>query len=302
MSALFRLAVAHGPSMLRNATHAQQIGIMEAMRCLFSHPILEAYPLVSEHILDVAALLSDYISDDVRNHLSRSELGRATGEALFQFVLGAPVSVDAWLVMTQAITVASMPQMSSQPSTPLPLQNQSPYQSPQLPGSGPPTPQQQQQLQQRLFNQQQQQRQQMQQAQQAQQMRNYPQYPQHHMQQSRGPPQPLQRTLSGQAAPSSIQQMQHMQQMQGYSQQRATQPSPVPSQRSTPAAGGSSVTAQGGGGPLGKLQIGPYGIQQKEIRQSPFVHPRWELLAESSGNPNLNETAISLSLFGARKV
>jgi mediator of RNA polymerase II transcription subunit 12 len=301
MSALFRLTIAHGPIMLRNATHAQQTGIMEAMRSLIAHPILEPYPSITEHTLDVAAILSDNISDDVRNHLSRSDLERATGDALFQFILGAPGPVDGWLVLTQTISVPLMPQLSSQPSTPLPLQSQvSPYESPQMPGSGPATPQQQQQ---RYFNQQQQQRQQMQQAQQAQQMRNYQQYPQHHMQQNRGPPPQLQRTLSGQATPSSLQQMQHMQQMQGYSQQRATQPSPVPSQRPTPAAGGSAVGGQsGGGGPLGKLQIGPFGVQQKEIRQYPFIQPRWEILAESSGNPNLNETAISLSLFGARKV
>jgi len=91
-------------------------------------------------------------------------------------------------------------------------------------------------------------------------------------------------------------QMQQMQQMQ----QRAMQPSPVYSQRSTPAASQSQTSSQGQTGTQapGKLQI----RQDREIRHYPFVQPRWEILAESSGNPNGNETAINLSLFGARKV
>lgn len=143
----------------------------------------------------------------------------------------------------------------------------------------------------------------MQQAQQAQQMRAYPPYTQQPMHpNNRGLPAQLQRTPSYQSSPSPLQQMQHMQQMQGLAQQRATQPSPVHSQRQAPAA------SQGGtGGPVGgntaasKLQ-GSHNHQPREIRQYPFVQPRWEILAESSGNPNLNETAINLSLFGARKV
>lgn len=88
--------------------------------------------------------------------------------------------------------------------------------------------------------------------------------------------------------------MQQLQQMQGLAQQRAMQPSPAYSQRPTPAASQGTATNTG----LGKLQI----RQEKELRHYPFVQPRWEILAESSGNPNANETAINLSLFGARKV
>lgn len=105
-------------------------------------------------------------------------------------------------------------------------------------------------------------------------------------------PAQLQRTPSGQATPAPLTPMQQMQQMQ----QRAMQPSPVYSQRSTPAAG--QGQGQAGAQPPGKLQL----KQEKEIRHYPFVQPRWEILAESSGNPTGNETAINLSLFGARRV
>lgn len=57
----------------------------------------------------------------------------------------------------------------------------------------------------------------------------------------------------------------------------------------------------GGNAALSKLQTSHSNLQ-REVKQYPFMQPRWEILAESSGNPNLNETAISLSLFGARKV
>jgi mediator of RNA polymerase II transcription subunit 12 len=275
---------------------------MTTLKALLAHTTLELYPAITEHVFDVATILSDYISDDVRNSAARLESSGAPESPLSHFIMGAAAPVDGWLVLTKPVNLPPNPQTSSQPSTPITAQNQaSPYQSPQLAASNPATPQQ------RYFNQQQQQqqqqqRQQLQQAQQAQQMRNYSQYPQHAMQPNRQLPGQLQRTPSYPVSASPLQQMQQMQQMQGLAQQRATQPSPVHSQRSTPAAGQGGVGGPvGGNSALSKLQTS-YTNQQREMRQYPFMQPRWEILAESSGNPNLNETAINLSLFGARKV
>tara|TARA_R110002003_G_scaffold73_8_gene6867 strand:- start:3292 stop:4113 length:822 start_codon:yes stop_codon:yes gene_type:complete len=273
---------------------------MVTIMSTLTHPTLELYPGITEHAFDVANILSDFISDDVRNNIARLDSTKALDCPRCHFIVGAAPPVDGWLILTKPVNLPPNPQPSSQPSTPITNQSQaSPYQSPQTVTSATATPQQ------RYFNQQQAQRQQMQQAQgalQAQQMRTYPQYPQHSMQQNRQLPAQLQRTPSYQASPSPLQQMQHMQQLQGLAQQRATQPSPVHTQRPTPAAGQGGVGGPvGGNAALSKLQTSHSNLQ-REVKQYPFMQPRWEILAESSGNPNLNETAISLSLFGARKV
>lgn len=286
MNALMRLVVTHCPAMLRNGTPQHQIALMGAMKALVTHPSLDVYPSITEHIFDVAVFLSDYISDDVRNHVARLDNARLTDESRCLFILGTTAPADGWLMLTKPVNTLGQP--TSQPSTPIPLQSQpSPYQSPQLSATGPATPQQ------RYMNQRQMQQQQMQ-AQQSSQSRAYPQYSQHAVQPNKMLPAQLQRTPSLQNSPSPLQQMQHMQQMQGLAQQRAAQPSPVYGQRPVPVGGQGSLS----GAASGKLQI----RHEKEMRQYPFMQPRWEILAESSGNPTANETAISLSLFGARKV
>lgn len=262
---------------------------MVALTALFVHPTFETYPSISEHIFDVAVLLSDHIFDDVRNHVGRLDSIRLTDDPRCLFVFGAAPSVDGWLVLTKPVN-HPINQSTSQPPTP--GISQTPLLSPtgsQMPVAGSVTPQQQQ----RGFNPQQQRLQSMQ-AQQAQQMRAQFQYPQHSVNQNKMLPAQLQRTPSNQASPTALQQMQQMQQMQGLAQQRATQPSPVYTQRPTLVA--SSGAVSGGPAPLKLVK------QEKEMKQYPFVQPRWEILAESSGNPNANETAISLTLFGARKV
>ncbi|KAH7381682.1 hypothetical protein BKA66DRAFT_418843 [Pyrenochaeta sp. MPI-SDFR-AT-0127] len=286
LNALLRLTVSRCSVLLRNATHVQQTALIGAMKSLVAHPAFDMHPSISEYVFDMAAFMSDYVSDDVRNNVARLDSSRQADDPRILFILGTTAPVDGWLVLTKPVNPPL--NQTSQPPTPGLSQSQpSPYQSPQMSASGPATPQQ------RYFNQQQQRQQQMQ-AQQAQQMRPYGQYPQHPAQQNKPLPAQLQRTPSNQASPSPLQQMQHMQQMQSLAQQRATQPSPVYSQRPTPAA------SQGGmsGAAPGKLHL----RQEKEMRQYPFVQPRWEILAESSGNPTANETAINLSLFGARKV
>jgi mediator of RNA polymerase II transcription subunit 12 len=292
LNALLRLVVSHASAMLSEASHPHQTAMMSAMAALLMHPSLELYPTITEHLFDVTVFLSDYISDDVRFHVTRLEGARLASDARCVFILGVTAPVDGWLVLAKPVNTP-LNQASSQPPTPTPVQNQpSPYQSPQIPASGSATPQQ------RYFQQQQQRQQQMQAAQQAQQIRAQQQ--QHHQHpQNKMLPAQLQRTPSGQASPSPLQQMSQMQQMQQM-QQRAMQPSPVYSQRPTPAASQGQTSSQGqmNAQAPGKLQI----RQDREIRHYPFVQPRWEILAESSGNPNGNETAINLSLFGARKV
>lgn len=275
--------------MLLNATHAQQTAFIGVLKSLLTHQALELYPALTEHIFDVAVILSDSISDDVRIQMARVDAARLLDDARCHFILGIAAPVDGWLVLTKPVIIPSAAQTSSQPSTPVASQSQSsPIPSPQVSASVPATPQQ------RYFNQQQ--RQQMQQAQQ---MRSHAQFSQQSMSQNRNLPAQLQRTPSNQASP--LQQMQHMQHMQGLAQQRATQPSPVQSQRPTPAAGQGAMGGPVGGAGLGKLQT-TYAGQHKELRQYPFMQPRWELLADTSATSTLNETSISLSLFGARKV
>lgn len=282
LTALFRLAVSHASTMLSNATQPYQTAMMSAMAALLTHPSLELYPTITEHVFDVTVFLSDYISDDVRFHVTRLDGARLASDSRCVFILGVTAPVDGWLVLARPVN-APPNQSSSQPPTPTPLQGQpSPYQNPQVSTAGSATPQQ------RYSSQQQQRQQQMQVSPQAQQMRNMQQYTQHP--QNKMLPAQLQRTPSGQPAPTPLSQMQQMQQMQ----QRAMQPSPVYSQRATPAASQSQAAAQA----PGKLQL----KQEREIRHYPFVQPRWEILAESSGNPTGNETAINLSLFGARRV
>lgn len=243
---------------------------------------------MTEQIFDTTVYLSDFVSDDARINTARNDTVRFTDDARCHYILGIAPAVDGWLAVAKPVNNVHNPQTSSQPSTPITSQPQaSPFQSPQLSSSGPATPQQ------RYFNQQQQQRHQMQQAQQ---MRSLSQSAQQPSGAGRNLPAQLQRASSGQA--SALQQMQQMQQMQGLAQQRATQPSPVHSQRTTPAAGQATLGGPVGGSNLGKLNTN----QPREFRQYPFMQPRWELLADTSANPNLNETSISLTLFGARKV
>ncbi|KAF2819996.1 mediator of RNA polymerase II transcription subunit 12 [Ophiobolus disseminans] len=289
LNALLRLAAAHASTLLRNAIHTNQTALMAAVQALLVNPALEPYPMITEHLFDVAVILSDHISDDARIHVARLESANVTDSPRCHFIIGAAAPVDGWLVVMKSISLPQNPQSSSQPPTPTATHSQaSPYQGPHPPAFVP---------QQRYLNQQQEQRQQMQHAQQAQQPRAYPQYPQHPMQPNRQLPAQLQRTPSFQSSPTPLQRMQQMQQMQA----RATQPSPVHSQRPTPTAGQGGVGGPVGGTSSSKIQT-TYPAQQREIRQYPFVQPRWEILAESSGNPTLNETAINLSLFGARKV
>ncbi|XPS71130.1 RNA polymerase II mediator complex subunit [Ascochyta lentis] len=278
-NALFRVLISHCTSLVGNATHQHQTALMTALKSLIVHPLLELYPHIAEHIFDVTVVLSDLLSDDVRIQLARAETITSPDDPRFSFIVGSAAPIDGWLVLTKPVNPPQPAQnfAPSQPQTPATVQSQ--YQSPQTLSSGASSPQ-------RYFNPQQQRQQQMQ----AQQLRSYPQYPQHTHPQNKMLPAQLQRNPSNPSNPTPLQQMQHMQHMQSLAQQRATQPSPVQSQRPTPLASGPGATN-------GKISA----AQAKEMRQFPYVQPRWEILAESSGNPNANETAINLTLFGARR-
>lgn len=264
---------------------------MAAVKSLLMHPTLDLHPGITEHIFDVAVVLSDWVSDDVRNQFARLDNSRWTDDPRCLFISGTVAHADGWLALTKPVNPPPPPNPQAPPSSQ--AQASTPNQGHHMPGSEPATPQQ------RYLAQQQQRQQQAVQAQQAQQLRTYSQYSQHAAQLNKGLPAQLQRTSSPhQSAPSSLQQMQHMQQMQG----RNMQPSPVHSlPRSTLGLASSSTSSSPSSGGPGSSKL--QSRLEKNVCQYPFVQPRWEVLADSSGNANMNanETAISLSLFGARR-
>ncbi|KAH3986935.1 mediator of RNA polymerase II transcription subunit 12 [Parastagonospora nodorum] len=293
LAALLSLVASHGPQLLRNATQSHQAALMVALQDIVTHASLELFPSIIEHVFDVLIVLSDHISEDVRNQIARLESAKSTNSDRAYFIHSQKAPIDGWLMLTKPVIPPLDPPQPPNPNT---TQNQSsPYQSPQM-TSNTAAPQH------RYFNQQQQQSQTLQPSQQTQHMRTYPQYAQHAAQPNRHLPAQLQRTPSHHASLSPLQQMQHMQQLQGLAQQRASQPSPIHSQRPTSVASPGGMGGLAGGNAAPSKAHTSYVNQQRDTRQYPFVQPRWEILAESSGNPTLNETAISLSLFGARRV
>lgn len=278
LDALLHLAVVHSSTLSEKAGNQQQAALLWSLRSILIHPALGITPSTAQYVFDVALFLSDSVSDEVRNHLAKLDAAKPVNNARCAFIFGTSPSTDGWLTLTKPVspltptTSTSSPQPLSQQSG----QSQPPHQYPQFQTSNPSPAS----LQRSLSQQHQQQlhgqipgRVQPQ----------YPQYPQH----SKTLPQ-FQRmaTISGQnPQQTQLQQMQQMQQMQ--SQMRASQPSPV--QRPTPSQ---QLPAK----------VGPMKQEKPEMRQVPFSLRRWEILPESGGNPMGNETAISLSLFGARKV
>ncbi|KAL5113832.1 RNA polymerase II mediator complex subunit [Pleosporales sp. CAS-2024a] len=292
LAVLLHLAASRGPQVLLNATQSHQMALMLALQAILDHTTLESVPSIAEHVLDIAILLSDHVADDVRQQIASLEGARPTSSLSNHFLFGSKAPIDGWLALMKPITPSLDPQF---PEATIPNTTQyqpSPYQSPQATLSQPATPHQ------RYLNHQHQ----RQQLQYTQQMRSYHSYSRNAVQHGRQLPAQLQRAAYQHSTSSPLQQMQHMQQLQSVHQQRASQPSPVHSQRPIPAANpGSASASVGNHAALGKTQAS-YGNAQRESRQYPFVQPRWEILAESSGNPNLNETAVSMSLFGARRV
>lgn len=306
LNALLRLAAAHGSVPLQKVSSQHQAALLWSLRLLFTHPILESYPSIAEHAFDVALLFSDSVSDDVRNHLAKLDTAKSSGDARCVFLFGSNPSTDGWLVVAKMVPSSAIPAtagISSQPRTQSqqtnqvqPQHQQQQYQNPPPQCSTPVS------MQRSLSQQHQEQLQAQAQALNANRM--YPQYPQH-------PPSnsaninvlsQFQRTAGAPGTgsqQSQLRQMQQMQQMQSLAQQRMAQPSLVQMQRHAAPPPQAQHNGQGG---IGKASSGSGMKQEMEIRTVPFALKRWEILPESGGNPASNETAISLSLFGARKV
>ncbi|KAF2703949.1 hypothetical protein K504DRAFT_417440 [Pleomassaria siparia CBS 279.74] len=283
LDALLHLAVVHSPVLSNKAGNQQQAALLWSLKILFTHPTLCVAPFIAQYVFDVAVLLSDSVSDEVRNHLAKLDASKFSDDARCTFIFGTISPPDGWLILTKPVTPSATSQStsSSQPPTQHSNHSQSPQQYQQFPNASPAS------LQRSLSQQQQQQQQQMMQNQAS--GRVYPHYPQHAQQHSKMPPQ-FQR-MPTQTQQTQLQQLQQMQQMQGAAQLRASQASPV-QRPSAPAPQSSSQTGKVNSAKQEKL----------EMRPVPFSLRKWEILPESGGNPAGNETAISLSLFGARKV
>lgn len=290
LNAFLRLTVVHGPSLMLKASNQHQAALLWTLRVLSAQTSLEPFPSVVQYILDVTTLLSDSASDDVRKHLARLDLAKPAGMPSCAFAFGSIPPPDGWLSLTKPVTTplnaqaVSTASPQSQPQSA--SSNQSPYQSlqqQQQQHGGSPGPLQRSMSQQHF----------QQQLQSQAQARSYTQYPQH-AQSHKMLPQQLQRMVSnghsGQA--TQLQQLQQMQQMQAYAQQRNTQVSSSQQQRA--AAMASQTPATG--------KVGVVKQEKVEMKSVPFGLNRWEVLPESGGNPLGNETAISLTLFGARRV
>ncbi|KAF1958736.1 hypothetical protein CC80DRAFT_441342 [Byssothecium circinans] len=282
LNVLLRLMVVHCPALVAKASNQQQATLLWTLRGVLSHPYVEAYPATALFVFDVATLFSDSVSEDVRKHLCKVDAGKNAGDARCAYIFGGAISPDGWLNLMKPTTNASLPQSVLSPQAKLlattagPNQHQN--QQPFPPGSGPM---------QRTASQQN-----LPQQTQAQSHARAYQYPQtqpgHKIL-----PQQLQRVApnghGGQT--TQLQQLQQMQQMQAFAQQRNVQASQGQQQRAV------SISSQ--------QQIGAKSSATKkekvEMKAVPFTLNRWEILPDSGGNPSGNETAINLSLFGARK-
>lgn len=251
---------------------------MWTLRALISHSGLDSFPSTARSLFDLAALLSDSISDDVRRQISQRDAARPIDDDRCAFIFGSAPCPDGWLSLTQPVNAVSYgqtdysPQAHPQPHNASPSQHAGQLQPMVGPGGLQRSSSQQHSAQP---------------GQSPSQSRTFSQY----AQPQKMLPQQLQRMASnGQGGPSA--QPQQMQQMQNMAQQRNVQPSHSQQQR-MPTTMSQSLT----GGKAGTPKQG-----KAEMRQVPFTLNRWEVLPECGSNAFGNETSISLSLFGARKV
>jgi mediator of RNA polymerase II transcription subunit 12 len=258
---------------------------MWTLRALISHHGLDHFPSIARSLFDLAALLSDNISDDVRKQLSHQDAVKPVDDDRCSFIFGRAPPPDGWLTLAKPVNAVSNGQMGSSPQTQSQPLNASPSQysgqSQQMtPGPGGL---------QRSVSQQNV----PQSVQSPGQTRTFSQY----SQPSKMLPQQLQRMAStAQGGPSTqlhqMQQVQQVQQMQNMAQQRSTQPSLGHQQRMSVTPNQSIAVGKAAGKKQDKV----------EMKHVPFALNRWEILPECGSNALGNETAISLSLFGARKV
>jgi mediator of RNA polymerase II transcription subunit 12 len=251
---------------------------MWTLRTLISHPGLDRFPSTALSLFDLAALLSDSISEDVRKQLSYRDAAKPVDDDRCTFIFGSTPPSDGWLILTQPVNAILHGQAEASSQAHLPTMNASPSQHggqfQQTTGSGGL---------QRSSSQQQ--------SSPAGQSPNFGRTFSHLGQGQKMAPQQLQRMGSnGQGGPST--QLQQMQQMQSLAQQRNMQASHSQQQRMPINQGQSPTTGKVANAKQSKV----------EMRHVPFTLNRWEVLPECGSNAMGNETAVSLSLFGARKV
>jgi mediator of RNA polymerase II transcription subunit 12 len=119
IDALLRLAVIH-----KNFLHApkancgEQLSMLRTLCILITESQLETFQSTSEFIFDVAAYLSDDLSDDLRAHFLKSECQRRNDDPRISFLFGPNQVTDGWvgLVTTNHSTSSSGP--ISRPNTP----------------------------------------------------------------------------------------------------------------------------------------------------------------------------------------
>jgi mediator of RNA polymerase II transcription subunit 12 len=287
INALLRLTVVQGSMSLQKVPNQHQAALLWSLRLLLTQPALEAHPSLAQYVFDVASLLSDAVSEDVRNHLARLDMAKPVDDARSAFLFGSTPSPDGWLALARPVVSPTTSAAASQVTlSPAPQSTPSTHTpSPQQPFQTTPSPA-------PTLQRSQSQHQQQPQGQQQNHNRMFSQYPQHpsNTHQNKMMAQFQQRMASpGGQNTNQLQQLQQMQAMQ----QRSTQPSPVQMQRQQ---------SQSSPGPGNQAQKPGMQKQEKEMRTIPFAVKRWEILPESGGNPQANETAISMTLFGARKV
>lgn len=286
INALLRLSVIQIALPIAKSSNQTQAAFLWCLRSLFTHSSLQAFPSMTEFMFDIATVFSDLISEEVRNHLMKLDTAKALDDPRCAFIFGSMPPVDGWLGLVKSPTASTAPQaVPSQAQSPgaMPPQNQQTYQNQQF-NAPSPVP-----LHRSLGQQQQQQAQ----------ARMYPQYgqqPQHSQQRTALPQFP--RMNSGQNSPMQPTPAQQMQ--MNFAQQRANAPSPIGGQRQLPSQPSTPQSAAQAGAAAARP-----GLQRQdkaEARPVPFQLRRWEIIPESGGNGSGNETALSLSLFGARKV
>ncbi|KAF2735135.1 hypothetical protein EJ04DRAFT_220246 [Polyplosphaeria fusca] len=268
LDSLLHLCIVHDSVPWHRNESPVQAALLWGLRTLFTHPVVQKYSALVEQIFDVAVLLSDSLSDESRARLAQLNTAKPADDARCSFIFGGTRINDAWLGLSKPI-VSSSSQHQPQ-SALLPQSQQHSNQS-----TSPSTfqrsvsQQHQQQLGQHLV-----------------QPRGYPQYPQYPQQQQKLPPQ-VQRSF---VAGGQAQQQNQIQQTQAVAQHRNPQSSS--SHQSRPTAITSSQTGKGSFTKHEKV----------DIKILPFAIKSWEILPENGGNSIANDTAINLSLFGARKV
>ncbi|KAF1966910.1 hypothetical protein BU23DRAFT_559754 [Bimuria novae-zelandiae CBS 107.79] len=261
---LLRLVVYRAPALVSKANHQHQAALMWNLRNLFTHPHLRSFPSTTQYIFDVAALLSDHVSEEVRKSLLRLACTRCSKDSRSTFIFGTDSQHDGWLGLIRSAnqTMASPPQSQ----TPTTAQAQAPMAHFGAGATSSQRPSSQQQAQAppgRGFA--------------------YPQHQQSHKILS----QQLQRQGSNGQNSQSLQ-MQQMQQMQVMAQQRQVggQPHRTASNQSQPMMTAKSSTRR---------------QERADVKAVPYSLNRWEILPDSGGNAGGNETAISLNLFSARR-